>query len=89
MTTAGSYSLEVDFVSTVTGPLALVAPQAVEAGRRPGASVRILDDHGRAARIRQYESNVSVQWDPPNELFPADASSPAWIERLQSIIDQL
>ncbi len=87
--TANSYSLEVDHLSRTTGPLALIAPQAVQAAANDQTLVRVLDDDGQAARVRIVEGQLLTTWDQPNELFPNEGNQPPWIERLHTLITDL
>ena len=87
--TPRSYSLEVDHLLRVTGPLALIAPQAVQAAADDQALVRVLDDDGHAARIQLVEGQLLTNWDRPNELFSSEGNQPPWIERLHALITDL
>jgi len=86
--TAGSYGLQINHVSRVTGPLALIAPQAAQAAA-DHALVRVLDGGGQAARVQILDGRVVTSWDKPNELFPHRDCQPPWIERLQALITDL
>ncbi len=86
--TAGSYGLQINHVARVTGPLALIAPQAAQAAAA-NALVRVLDGGGRAARVQLLDGRVVTSWDQPNELFPHRECQPPWIERLQALITDL
>ncbi len=84
-----SYSLEVDHLSRATGPLALIAPQAVQAAANDQSLVRVLDDGGQAAQIQIVGGQLLTNWDQPNELFPSESNQPLWIERLHTLITDL
>ncbi len=86
--TAGSYGLQINHVSRVTGPLALIAPQAAQAAA-DYTLVRVLDGGGQAARVQVLDGRVVTSWDQPNELFPHRSCQPPWIERLQALITDL
>lgn len=86
---SSSYTLEINHQSSVTGPLALVAPQAAEAGATGSATVRVVDALGRAAVVTRTNHTLNVQWDEPNELFPTSDGPPQWVERLRSLIGDL
>ncbi len=87
--TASSYSLELDHILRVSGPLALVAAQAVQAAADDLILVRVLDDGGQAARVRIVEGQLLASWDQPNELFSSEGNQPPWIERLHALITDL
>ena len=87
--TPSSYSLEIDHLWRATGPLALIAPQAVQAAANDQTLVRVLDDGGQAARVRILEGQLLTSWDQPNELFPSEGNQPPWIERLHALITDL
>lgn len=84
-----SYTLEINHQSSVTGPLALIAPQAAEAGIDRTATVRIIDPMGQAAVVTLTECTLEVHWDEPNELFPVCDGPPAWVERVRTLIGDL
>ncbi len=86
---SSSYTLEINHHSSVTGPLALVAPQAAEAVADGTASVRVIDPMGRAAVVTRTNRTLEVHWDEPNELFPASDGPPQWVERLGTLIGDL
>ena len=86
--TAGSYGLQINHVSRVTGPLALNAPQAAQAAA-DYALARVFDGGGQAARVQVLDGRVVTSWDQPNELFPDGDGQPPWIERLQALITDL
>lgn len=85
--TPGSFSLEVNYLSQATGPLALIAPQAVQAAATQ-PNVRVVDEVGQAATLRMIEGDVITSWDQPNELFPS-GGQPRWIKRLDTLITDL
>lgn len=81
--------LEINHHSSITGPLALVAPQAAEASADDTATVRVVDALGRAAVVIRAGQALEVHWDEPNELFPAGDGPPPWVERLRTLIGDL
>ena len=54
-----------------------------------GSDVRVVGGHCVAVVEAAAGGTVEVRWEEPNELFPRFAAAPAWITRLQRLIDQL
>ena len=86
-----SYRLRSGRRRSVTGPLALLAGQALEAATS-GREVQITDSDGRTVSVTNTDHGISVAPVGPIELFPTDPTNhqtPAWATRLAGLITNL
>ena len=87
---SGSYRFRSGTSHDVTGPLALLAAQALQAATS-GREAHITDSHGITVAITTNRGQVAVVAVGPIELFPQQPTTnpPAWATRLAGLVNQL
>lgn len=85
-----AYRLQSGPAVSVTGPLALIAPQALDAATRGREALVTGPDATTVTVTSADPDTVTVRPYGPLQLFAATSSEPpAWATRLAGIINQL